>query len=73
MRILLVVALLFPSLAFAQQQPQIPPNEQALADKLGRELVESVSCSGNLIAAQRELQALRARVKELEARDKPKE
>lgn len=50
----------------AQQQQQTL-FEQALSAKLSQEINTSLTCSVTLISAQRELDAAKARIKELEA------
>jgi hypothetical protein len=66
----IAIFLLIGSPAFAQQQQS--PMEQALAQKLGIEVNASLQCSASLIAAQAQLTAAQARVKELEAKYEPK-
>lgn len=72
MRLFLVlIAGLMANVAYAQQQP---PTlfEQALSSKLTHEINESLACSASLIAAQRDLEAAKARIKELETASAPK-
>lgn len=70
MKKVLVMALLLVSApAFAQQQT---PGEQALGAKLMQELQSGLNCSGTLISVQRELEAAKAKIKELEAKEPPK-
>lgn len=63
------VLLLISSAALAQIAPS--PNEQALSAKLMQELQEGLSCNINLIRIKSELAIAQAKIKELEAKDKP--
>lgn len=63
------VALLLASPAIAQQQPT--PIQQALGERLMREVNEGLQCSASLIGLQQELAKALARVKDLEEKAKP--
>lgn len=65
------LSLLAISPVFSQQQQQTL-FEQALSAKLSQEINSSLACSTTLIATQRDLEAAKARIKELETATAPK-
>ena len=55
--------------AVAQGVPQPPvPMQEALGQKLFTEINAGLTCNANLLSAQKDLDAARARIKELEAK-----
>ena len=71
MKRLAIFVLIFASPALAQQQ-QPTAAEQALGQKLFKEMQEGVNCSVNLISVQAELAKANARIKELETKPEAK-
>lgn len=66
--VVLGLLLLVASPATAQQTSA---NEQALVTKLLKEIQEGLNCNTSSITQQAELAKAQARIKELEAKDKP--
>lgn len=67
-----VILIAAPASAFAQPAQPNPPSalEQALSEKLMNEIGGSLKCSADNITAQKLIQSLQARVKELEEKAK---
>jgi hypothetical protein len=72
MKYLPYILMLLPAAALAQQ-PQPTPVEQALSERAGYEFNTAVGLRAQLIAAQREIDALKAQIKQLTdaAKDAP--
>jgi len=64
--LIVMLAGLIADSACAQDRQQTP-FEKALSDKLNTEINSGLVCSVTLIAAQRDLEIAKARIKELEA------
>lgn len=71
MKYILIAAIFLPVSALAQQQASTP-SEQAMGTKLLQEIQIGLNCSADLILLRSELAKEQARIKELEAKDKPK-
>jgi hypothetical protein len=72
MRLFLIVLSMGISGAAHAQDRQQTPFEQALSAKLFQEINSSLSCAVTQLAVQRELDAAKARIKELEGQAAPK-
>jgi hypothetical protein len=53
------------------QQPQQSPAEQALGSKLMQEINAGLQCTQQLIGANKQIEQLQARIKELESNVQP--
>lgn len=64
--LVLLLTLLLPSTAFAEQQSS--PSEQVLGQRLLREIQEGLNCSAALLTTKSDLAKAQARIKELETK-----